>query len=176
MQASENANKEAIVLWCDQIPGRPSAHYTQWCMCMCGVCVAALSLLTHREKVVMATLSRGVMLGWWLLLPNNTAKANPCVCVCFWVSAGHTIVVCRRVFSLVACVCAFQSWEPRSLSSIWRGSSCCFQSSSSFWLTLLWYYLFIQSHVYKERLTGILCWTSFTRGLLSANLRVSQKQ
>lgn len=45
-----------------------------------------------------------------------------------------SVDVQRHLLQLHICVCfclrVFQSWQPRSLGSVWRGSSCCFHSSS----------------------------------------------
>lgn len=62
------------------------------------------------------------------------AKANPCV--------GAVFHVCVRA-------CAFfQSWQPKSLGSVWRGSSRCFQSSSFLVGSLLCDTIFPYDHLF----------------------------
>ncbi len=124
---------------------------------VCVVDGAAPSMLTHRETAVRATLSRSVRLGWWLQLPKQRRKGKPFL-VCVWVCAcaGHTAFVCACVSTL--CVCVFVCFSPDSQEASAASDVAAltaFGPALSFWLTFLWYYLFIQSHVYKWRLPGM---------------------
>lgn len=101
---------------------------------------------------------------------NSTAKAKPfSVCVSvhvhwnrcgesFMCGAGHTAFACACVSTL--CVSfSPDSQEASAASDV--AARAAFSPAPSFWLTSLWYYLFIQSHVYKWRPTGILYRTGF---------------
>lgn len=111
-----SANPEAILTGYDQTPGRPSLAYGRQTgvrdllvLLLGPACVvdgAAPSMLTHRKTAVMATLSRGVRLGWWLQLPKQHCKGKPFfVCACAYV---FELVVCFCVRAHV-CVCL---WRP----------------------------------------------------------------
>lgn len=154
-------------IWLDQgrpllACGRQTGERDLLVLLLGPVCVvdgAAPSMLIHRETAVTATLSRGVKPGWWLQLPKNgTAKANPtrwvCVCVpacAFMWMCGHTAFVCLHC----VCVCVSVLTAKKPQQHLTWQLFAAFSPALSSWLTFLWYYLFIQSHVYKWRLTAV---------------------